>query len=570
MKTERMKYLLFLFPALFLWMVIQYAWDSYSPVPFWDSWDGLMSAVKWVQEGEVWEMFSAHNGHRITLTRLLFLADYYWLGSHFSVLFALNVVLMLVTFGLFAWLSRRYLGRFDIFYICLAGCLVLLLSQAENIRWEFQSQFFLAQIVPLAAFLTLANAMDNDTKIKNWKNFCIAMLLAVAANFTMGNGFAASMIMLVAVILSRSSMAATSAAIIVAACSLVLLLTGKGPANSMSQALGTLDLVACVKYVLVYLGSPAFHVVRFYGAGRILAASAAVMSSLLFIGLLVFYGWSLLKKRSLGNRYALAAWCIAAYVMITACLTAIARHQYTVTQAVSERYTTPVLMGWAAMLLLFWPMLNKWAGKWLKITSIVCMAALLPYQQLVAQKKVNGFYEQVPFTGDLLMLSLLLGVDDPENMQRLHPLPEHVRKVVGERTEDSGFFTHSRRYVELQRRLGETYDIGRPPPEQCRLHMDGIRNLEGGYQSAYGWFKYGGYNQERHLFVIYNELYEKVGYGITGQPRPDVSQHFSDREVNVGFGSYVLEEALQPGAVLHAYIPDTGYYCSHAVRALEE
>jgi len=568
MKIDWMRNLPYLFPAFFLWAVIQYAWDNYSPVPFWDTWDGFMITAKWWQEGIYTKVFSQHNGHRITLSKLLFLADFYVLKSHFSVLIATNVVLMLISFSLLVYLSRKRLERFDATCIGLVGCLVFLLTQAENIRWEFQAQFFLAQIIPLAAFTFFAKAMDDDVGIKNSNNFFVAMLFAILANFTMGNGFLASTIMLATLPFVRSSTAVKCSVAAVAAFSVVLMLFNRGATDNL--ALENFDVIAYAKYFLVYLGSPFYHVFRFYGLDQQQAGLLSSTLGLAFV-FLIAGGCILFKKRRIGNKYALAALCMALYVILTACLTAVARYHYSIDQATSGRYTTPVLMGWAAIIILFWPLLKKRSGKGLKISAAACMLALLPYQQLVAREKIDEFYYQVPFSGDVLMVSLLLGVDDPDNMQRLHPSSDRIRQVIDERKEDAGFFTHSKRYMELQRRMTQTYDMDEPPAEQCRLHMDGIHNLDNGeYLHVQGWFKYDGYDGRRHFFIVHDGNHTKIGYGVAGQPRRDVSLHFSDSEVNVGFGGYFLQKSLLPGELLYFHDPETGYSCTHTVRDMEQ
>jgi len=391
MKTDWMKSLSYLFPAVFLLAVIQYASDNYSPVPFWDTWDGFMRNIKWGQEGYYTKILSQHNEHRIVLSRLLFLFDYHVLKSHFSALIAANVVLMLASFGLLIHMSRKYLGKLDAACIGLVGCLVLLLTQAENIRWEFQSQWFFAQIIPLIAFILFFNAMGGNKTIKISRSFWVAMLFAMLANFTMGNGFLASIIILAALLLLKSSKTVKCSVAAVAAFSVGLMLANRTATGSLGGAFEHFDLIACAKYLLIYLGSPFYHVFQFYGFGK-LAGYLSSALGLAFIFSFVGYGWFLLKKKHLDNKYALALLCMALYVILSACLAAITRYQYGIGQATSERYTTPVLTGWAAMLVVLWPLLKERLGKVLEIAAVACMLALLPYQQLAAKKKIDDFY----------------------------------------------------------------------------------------------------------------------------------------------------------------------------------
>jgi len=566
MNTKWMHSALYLVPVLFLLAVIGYAVDSYSSVPFWDSWDSFMGLISRIETGDYAAIFEVHSGHRIVFSKLLFLADYYIFKSHFAALIATNVLLMTLSFSMFAWLSYKCLGRVDAFFLAILSVLIFLLSQAENIRWEFQSQFWLAQIIPFAVFILFASSLDEKIRIQHVGKFGAAVLLAITANFTMGNGFFAILILLAMLFIIKSNLLMKCSVALLAAASITLVLAGAGSAD-INPGGGAFDLVKCSKYILVYLGSPFYHIIQFYGIGN---SRLSIPFGAIFIALCVLYGWHMFKTRKIPNRYALAALCMIAYVALSASLAAFAKYQFGIGQATSERYTTPVLMGWAALLLLYWPLFEKRVPIALKTFSIVCVLVFLPYQHGVAQKKVDAFYYQIPFSGDVLMTALFLGVDDPINMQRLHPSPERIREVVAARASDAGFFTHSERYLEMQQAFSMHHDVSVQTAPQCLLHIDDPRTLESTeYTHLQGWLKYENYDGHRRFVVVYDNLVQKIGYVVLGQPRPDVARHFHDQETNVGFGGYFPRQLLSTGGMIYFYNPQSGYLCSHEMPPME-
>lgn len=123
---------------------------TFSPVPFWDMWDGgLGFYVRQMTDVSQW--WAQHNEHRIVLSRILFFLDYRYFDSNGAVLVVINYLLACSTFGLLAWCalqrdaSRRRDGRMIAAFIL---CCALLWTQSNNLTWAFQSQFFLANLLP--------------------------------------------------------------------------------------------------------------------------------------------------------------------------------------------------------------------------------------------------------------------------------------------------------------------------------------------------------------------------------------------------------------------------------------
>jgi hypothetical protein len=88
---------------------------GYSPVPFWDMWDGTVLFLHNFLAGDWTALFSQHNEHRIVLTRLLFLVEYAVLDGSGRYLIAANYVFALLAAATFwralAWLHAPAMTR---------------------------------------------------------------------------------------------------------------------------------------------------------------------------------------------------------------------------------------------------------------------------------------------------------------------------------------------------------------------------------------------------------------------------------------------------------------------------
>jgi len=561
MKKINMKYLLLLFPVLFLFLSIQYAVFNYSPVPFWDTWDGYMYDAIKTTNGDWKEFFSSHNEHRIVISRLLFFLNYYLLEGQFSVLVAINILMMAVSFLIFTCLSYKKLNEFNVYFICLSGCLLTFLSQGQNVWWEFQNQFFLAQVIPLISFVSFASAIDDNYALKNLKILYFSVFFAALSVFTMGNGFIVLLMMIFLLFLIKSRNREKIITAFLAAAAVIYIFTGKHIGKNSGTINFDMDgVINCISYFLNYFGSPFRHLVSFYGSGTSAATWISMFFGGVFVLLFLFYFWLFIKNKTAHGRYALVSLCFVAFLIFSSLLIALSRSAYGVEQASIERYTTPVLMGWVAMLLLMWPQKNKY--KWFANSiSVALMVIMVPYQTTKKDRVYHGI------AGDTLMIATFLNINDPENLKLLSPRPSRVGQVINEMKNDAGFFTNSQRYIDMQKIFTLTYDLrdymGGAQERECVMSSIRPRVLDGArYQSISGaWLKYIPYDGKRHFFLVYNEDMQKVGYLVLGRARTDVAKHFSDNEFNVGFSGYISEDALLNGKKLFFYNHETGFFC---------
>lgn len=134
-----------------------------SPVPFWDQWDSeaLGLYLPWLEHTLGWrDFFSAHNEHRIVLTRLaaltLFVAQDGW---HTWSQLLLNGTLHATTFFLlFHALARDLTPRTLLIFSCGLALLATATAGWQNALWGFQTQFYFAQLFAAGAFLAMAGS----------------------------------------------------------------------------------------------------------------------------------------------------------------------------------------------------------------------------------------------------------------------------------------------------------------------------------------------------------------------------------------------------------------------------
>ena len=191
------------FSLLTTGMVVVGGFRHFSAVPYWDMWGGTIQFYFNVMEGDSSVWWAQHNEHRPVLARLLFWIDFYFFDG-LSIFLIITNYLLTAMAALVFWLFLRDMqpgqavtGR-EIATGLLITAWLFLWCQSENFTWAFQSQFFMAQLLPLAALLWLARSMHNT----RW-SFTLACLLGVLSAGTMANGVLALPLMFCCALILR-------------------------------------------------------------------------------------------------------------------------------------------------------------------------------------------------------------------------------------------------------------------------------------------------------------------------------------------------------------------------------
>ena len=338
--------------ALFAALALVGACRNYSPVPFWDMWGPYLHMLDMAGSGDWHVWWAQHNEHRIVLARMFFWADLRWFDGAGWFLIAVNCTLVALG-GLLFWhildeveaAPGRAADKHALAWFVVGA--LFFWSQEENLTWGFQSQFILAQLVPLAALYALHRSIQGGRRM-----FALACLLGILSAGTMANGVLALPLMTAYALLMRQG--GRRAGVLALLAMLVLFAyfhdysTPPGH-NSPLQSLREHPL-KFAGYVLNYLGSPFYFAFGGKGLGRL----AAILAGLFLIASAIRFALRFLYQP---RQFALplALLFFIAYIAGTAFGTAGGRLNFGLGQALSQRYTTPALMAWAALAVLYAP-----------------------------------------------------------------------------------------------------------------------------------------------------------------------------------------------------------------------
>ena len=398
---------------------------GYTAIPWWDMWDGVIGFMAALNQGDNNVWWVQHNEHRIVLSRLLFWLDERLFGGQYIFLIAVNYLLVLATAALFWRMLKDLcwpapLSPTERAFAWLLTAWLFLWTQSDNLTSPFQSQFILAQLLPLAALYALAVSVQRG---RVW--FMLACVLGVLALGAMANGvLALPLLALYALWLRQSAWRVAVLALLALLCSWLYFHDFAAPSEHSSplQTLLAHPLDA-LHYVCLYLGSP-FHYLVFKGyLGR---ALASIMGAVL-LGLTLRFTWQAWRSRA-PAAVPLALLFFLAYVCASAVGTAGGRLLFGDQTALSQRYTTPVLMAWAAMCLLCLPQWRAWLSsrqRWTRC-GLVGLLVLMLIVQLYALKPLGGKMWQ----RQLAVLAMELAVRDTAQLELLYPEPLRLQTVI--------------------------------------------------------------------------------------------------------------------------------------------
>jgi len=550
---ENSIYSLYFFPLLFLWAMVYYTYNNYSPVPFWDSWDGFVQAGKQITDGDWSFLFNLHNQHRILLSKLLYLLDYKIIESHFLFLLFLNLLFPIISFVIFSYLSFKYLKEYNIYFICFSGCFIFLLSQSENFRWEFESQFFLAQIIPFVSFIFFAKGIDENLKIYRFKSISISIFFAIISIFTMANGILAIFILLmISIVKTRRYLLSLLLTIL---CIFLAIYSMKGVKNDYGTS-NIYEVVFSINnifwYLISYFGSPFYHIMTFYGN----SGGARGVARILGFIFSILFAYSVFYTVKSKNKYAWALFAFVFYIFLSGVSVTLGRFKLGTDQAFGERYTTPVIMGWVALILLLYPcFLHERFKKRLQIGTVVLMLIMLPYQMVI-----KNYVDFSSFAKEIFLIAYYLGVNDRGNNGYIYPDPDVPPLVTREMENDLGFFTHSKHYFDMKELFNAHYGVAIRTAEKCESHIDLTRNTsEAKYDYIEGRLKITPREGKKNFLLIYNEQHQKVGYLVSGL-RQKSFKTYRNKKMDIGIFGYLNTDFLDRR--LFFYNPETGFYCS--------
>lgn len=513
------------------------AFTAHSSVPFWDMWNGYLGFYVDVSDGNWLAWWQPHNEHRIVLSRVLFWIDIKFFNGLGWFLIVCNLLLLLMIYQLFKSTISHQITEVDardLRQLLCALLLAMLFSwiQEENLTWGFQTQFFLAMALPLAAFLQVVNAVESDSR---WP-FVVSCLAGIASLGTMANGvIVLPLLFLLGLVLNvgiRERLLLGGLAIF----GPLLYFHGYvAPENHGSITKALIEQpVEVVEYLLVYLGGPFYHL---SGGASILTAKFAGFS--LLVGCAIALFDTLLWQRSNARNFALLAFLL--YLGATAFATAGGRVVFGVEQATSGRYMTVAIVAWCTLIVLYAPKLVKLCRRRprvLEVLLVLTVVSLIPSQLGALSGEDNRDFDK-----KVAALSLELGVKDQKQIRTIFPSAEwalQIAKAPAERNLSVFGIAPIKDAAEM---LGKSFET--LPDKVCQGALDEVSAIVDSdkYMSVRGWLFAGEEYAVPSAVYIFNRQHILVGYALTGQHRPDVASAIHIEAKRSGFLGYLMKDS---------------------------
>jgi len=558
---DKISYIFALIALGFVVLTIVGGYRSYSPVPFWDMWDGYLAFYVKASGGDWSAWWAQHNEHRILIARLFFWLDLYYFDGQGWFLIVINYTLMGLVCLIYwkIWKERTAGNIHWIGFFLIAWLLYWI--QENNLTWGFQSQFILAQLLPLASFYFLHRAATVGTNQN--REFIIALLCGLLAIGSMANGVLALPLMTVYVVLARMGWKRGVLLAILSIFALWLYFNGyesPGVHGSLVQAMRESPL-ALIHYVLLYVGGPFYYL---FGKGSI-GQVAATLAGIFMVGSCMAFVWRVLPGAQ-KSTLSLTLLFLILYIGGTALGTGGGRVMFGVEQALSSRYMTPALMAWAALLLLYLPRfeaLSNSARSIIWIPFLLIALLMLPFQLKAIKSKQSIIFER-----EIAALALELGVKDQIQISNVFPSAEWAQSIAAEPIARNLSIFGIAPFRDAREMIGQKHIQTSQSDDECIGFIDEVQGIaeDSNYLRVSGW--------------IYNRLKGKApravklidadgvvqGLVLTGQPRLDVAYAIDPAASNSGFKGYL--RSIAQGSNMNLIDSDGGCQLSVKIPAL--
>lgn len=538
-KNQRLNILAGLFAVVMTVLAVIGAIRMYSPIPHWDMWDGTRQFYLDTQDGIASAWWRQHNEHRVLLSRVLFWLDYRYFGGVSVFLIIMNYVIVAAAIWVF-WIvlrdtdnggrsaaSRKALALF------IAGALFFW-SQDNNLAWGFQSQFFLAQLLPMCGLVWLGRSVQRED---NAADFALACLFGVLATGTMANGVLALPLMVIcAVVLRLSALRIVLLAALAALCLTAYFATYVPPPfhGHLSDALRDQPFRLIV-YTMMYLGSPFYFMA---GKGVVGMGVAAVAGSVLA----VCSAWLSLRlvRNARQASLSIALLFFILYIGGSAFGTAGGRLIFGMESATSSRYTTPALMAWLAFTVILY--LNSGlsrsarSAKAAVLVFAVAAVLMLSYQVRAARGDAEMLQNR-----EIAALALELGIKDQEYIGLVYPKMEEPLSMA--RAAQARELTVFGRFPYRGLKAGLGAEVASEALPACLGHLEKTTVLpeDTGYLRVSGWIfnDQAGASPKLVKIVENNSV---VGFALTGNSRAGLASSISKSAVKAGFVGYLKRD----------------------------
>lgn len=520
---------------------------AYSPVPFWDMWNGYLGFYASLASEPASLWWSQHNEHRIVVARALFWLDIAAFQGRGVFLLVFNYAAVAAGCWLFLRsLRERWPLAPGWAYAFVAAWLALWI-QSDNLTWGFQGQFMLAFVFPLCAFHLLHVAARR--REVSHVPFAAAVAVGLLSVGTLASGVLALPLMTAFALMARMGRRRiVLLALLSTAAAAVYFADYVSPAHhgSLARALRETPLDV-FRFMLLYLGGP-FAVLFGGGAAAIeggIAAGAAMIACCVMIAI------QLLRNHP-RDTSSLALLAFMAYVGGTAIGTAGGRSIFGLEQALSSRYMTPSLMAWAALFVLLAPAVDRLRGD--ARTTLAAGLAVLLWPMMTLQLEALKPRDDVLLERRLAALALELGVRDARQVATVFPNVDHALALAeAPRARNLSIFGLPP-YRDARDRLHTRLVNPMEPDVKCAGFLDVAEQVDTSdgkpadpaYLRVRGWFFVFDRTPGTEALLVDEQGFVR-GMVLLGQLRQDVAAVVASKAGHSGFRGYVDAEARHVG-----------------------
>lgn len=485
----------------------------YSPVPFWDQWDGEIDVYLRALQYPISALFEQHNEHRLAISHLLFFADLRYFGGRNVSLLIENLMLAgLLALTMYRVAIRQADAR-TYQRVGLAGAVLMVAfswMQSENFTWAFQSQWFAVYLFALCAFHATDLSADawrrRDGRRTNlW--LIAALISATLAAYSMSSGVFTFPVVILLAWYHRLGLARLIAiGMTTALVWLAYFVNWHAPGGSGTLHEAMHNAANVLTYFLYYLGAPAHHA-KF-------ANTAVLACGLASIAILVLQVGRLLSKHAQTAK-ATALLAFTVFVAGNALLTAYGRYEGGLSTAFSLRYATASLNGWLALIVYTYLNANMaWSRRITLTAAVALLLLLIPVQRHALTDDVQDVYEN-----NVAGLALRAHVYDSQFTQATFPSVSAITQIArkAEAAHISIFSPSQPNFLVAPAKI----DANR----QCQGNIDQIATTATpGVLVARGWIYDPASRSVPHSIVLTDTAGNTLGTGIAGGIRDDVKQ----------------------------------------------
>lgn len=442
-------YFLFLV-AIFLGLILLGMINGYSPVPYYDMWDGYLGNYLDIEKNKnmaTWLSF--HNEHRIVFSRLLFWIDIKYFNGLSKFLLPMNF-LLLVFFVSIVIFSLRELdfkksagldGEIAIFaFLSLLG---LSWMQSDNLVWGFQSQFIAVYLFPFISFYSFY--LFFKTKQVCW--LVVTVVFGLLSPLTMANGVAVFPILLLLGLLYRLDSRYIVLMLLLSTMVLGLYFVGYENKSGLGNLSEVFHNIATIKtfilFILAYLGNP-MSLLLVTGAEflsvKLPREGLGIAFGLLFIVInLLSFIYILKIDKSKFKNFLYVYFAFIFFVGGAALATGIGRSSFGLDYAFQNRYTTPMLFSWLLLIAILLHIIrSKLTHSVIWVGFVIISILLMSVQVSTVDNKDVTLYER-----KVAALALELGIRDEKYLYKLFPFMDQLELISREaKKQELSIFSH--------------------------------------------------------------------------------------------------------------------------------